>query len=64
MSMYPANVRRIPTTEPRPQHHCQRCGRDWGGIIDGRPKQCPTCHSPQWDQPRKYRRPRPEAATA
>ncbi len=50
--------------EPRPQgpekitihtfkHSCTRCGAVWSPRIMV-PQQCPYCHSPYWNKPRKY----------
>jgi hypothetical protein len=31
---------------------CSRCRVSWVPRIQGRPKQCPSCHSPYWDKDR------------
>ena len=34
---------------------CSRCGHKWDlkrGVV---PKTCAKCHSPYWNEPRKYR---------
>ena len=33
-------------------NHCVRCEYDWDGRVEGRPKNCPNCKSPRWDQVR------------
>ena len=32
---------------------CRRCGGKWEPRVDRRPKQCPTCKSPRWDEERR-----------
>jgi DNA-directed RNA polymerase subunit RPC12/RpoP len=34
-------------------YHCLRCLHTWLPRREGRPVQCPACHSPYWDKPRK-----------
>ncbi len=29
---------------------CLRCGHTWNSRVEGRPKQCPLCHQPNWDR--------------
>jgi hypothetical protein len=31
---------------------CLRCRVSWMPRIEGRPKWCPSCHSPYWDKER------------
>ena len=31
---------------------CNRCKISWIPRIEGRPKWCPSCHSPYWDKER------------
>lgn len=31
---------------------CKRCKISWLPRIEGRPKWCPSCHSPYWDKDR------------
>ena len=31
---------------------CKRCKISWMPRIEGRPKWCPSCHSPYWDKER------------
>ena len=31
---------------------CKRCKISWIPRIEGRPKWCPSCHSPYWDKDR------------
>jgi predicted Zn-ribbon and HTH transcriptional regulator len=33
-------------------NHCVRCEYDWESRVEGRPKNCPNCKSPRWDQVR------------
>lgn len=32
---------------------CTRCAWEWRSRKAGRPGQCPKCHSPYWDKPRR-----------
>ena len=32
---------------------CKRCGYDWVPRKDGRPRCCPCCKSPRWDEERR-----------
>ena len=35
---------------------CQKCGWQWiPKKIDKRPRVCPGCHSPWWDQPKRQK---------
>lgn len=35
---------------------CVRCGREWAPRDpENVPKVCPTCKSPYWERPRKYK---------
>lgn len=40
--------------------HCKRCGHRWFPRQTRLPKQCPQCHSPNWNKTRK----KPKAAKA
>lgn len=35
-----------------PTLKCQRCGNTWIPRTEN-PKNCPKCHSPYWNKPRK-----------
>ncbi len=37
--------------QPKPCK-CLRCGADWQTKLD-RPRYCPICKSPRWDEPRR-----------
>lgn len=37
-------------------YKCHRCGHFWVPRKDKKPRQCPKCHSPYWDTPRKERK--------
>lgn len=32
------------------KHKCKRCGYEWEARIEGKPRQCPYCKSPKWDE--------------
>jgi DNA-directed RNA polymerase subunit RPC12/RpoP len=36
-------------------YRCERCGHEWlpRGTVKREPLQCPKCHSPYWNRPRK-----------
>ncbi len=33
---------------------CKRCGYGWESRKETKPRQCPYCKSPKWDQERTY----------
>jgi len=36
---------------------CLHCDYFWFPRSNSRPGVCPSCHSPNWDKPRKWERP-------
>jgi len=39
--------------EEERRENCVRCGYDWVPRVPGRPRTCPRCKSPRWDEPRR-----------
>ena len=39
------------------QRTCLRCGKSWWPRAQNKPKRCPGCKNPYWDQPRREREP-------
>ena len=39
------------------QRTCLRCGKSWWPRSQSKPKRCPGCKNPYWDQPRREREP-------
>ena len=37
-------------------YECLRCGHTWVPRKEDKPRQCPNCHSPYWDIPRKEKK--------
>ena len=31
------------------KHECTRCSYTWVSRVNGKPKYCPNCKSPNWD---------------
>jgi hypothetical protein len=44
-----------PETKVITKCHCEHCLGSWWPTVEGIPKQCPLCHSLNWNQPRKYK---------
>jgi predicted Zn-ribbon and HTH transcriptional regulator len=38
-----------------PGYRC-RCGHEWIAKAEERPRVCPKCKSPRWDQPKLWER--------
>lgn len=34
------------------KYTCKRCGHQWTGRLDAKPKACPRCRSYKYDQPK------------
>ena len=32
---------------------CLKCGHEWIRRIETKPRACPNCKNPKWDEPRK-----------
>ncbi len=43
---------------------CLRCGHGWIPRSEKKPLNCPRCHSPYWNVPRKAREPAKEPSPA
>ena len=39
------------------QGTCLRCGKVWWPRAQSKPKRCPGCKNPYWDQPRRQKEP-------
>ena len=57
----PAHMRVLSEVKPESQmlaqRTCLRCGKSWWPRSQSKPKRCPECKNPYWDQPRRQKEP-------